>query len=86
MFSRQPDRWYQLESAPCDRSVLIRISFVAKTGLDLTDEQALYVLMKRKVHANIKRQNYQSDVKNVILVSAKTVSSDIILVVNRKGN
>ena len=34
MFSRQPDRWYQVDSAPCDRSVLIRICFVAKAGLD----------------------------------------------------
>ena len=33
-FSRQPDRLYQVESAPCDRNVLIRICFVAKTGLD----------------------------------------------------
>ena len=35
--------------------------------------------MKRMVQANIKRQNYQASVKNIILMSAKTVSSDIIL-------
>ena len=38
------------------------------------------------VGSNIKRQNYQTSVKNVILMSAKTVSSDIIPVVNWKGN
>ena len=31
MFSRQPDRWYQVKSGPCDRSVLMKICFVAKT-------------------------------------------------------
>ena len=36
--------------------------------------------------ANVKRQNYQILVKNAILMSAKTVSSDIILLVNQKGN
>ena len=42
--------------------------------------------MKRMVQANIKRQDYQNSGKNVILMSAKTVSSDIIAVVNQKGN
>ena len=42
--------------------------------------------MKRIVQANIKRQKHQTSVKNVIFMSAKTVSSDIILIVNRKGN
>ena len=51
---------------------------------EITHEQALYVLMKRMVQANIKRQNYQTSVKNVILMSTKTVSSNIIPVVNRK--
>ena len=34
----------------------------------------------------MKRQKHQTSVKNVIFMSAKTVSSDIIPVVNRKGN
>ena len=36
--------------------------------------------------ANIKRQNYQTFMKNVILMSAKTVLSNIIPAVNQKGN
>ena len=51
-----------------------------------THEQALYVLMKRMMQANIKRQTYQKSVKNVILLSAKAVSSDIISIVNQKQN
>ena len=38
------------------------------------------------VHANTKRQNYKTSVKNVILMSAKTISSNAISVVNWKGN
>ena len=34
----------------------------------------------------MKRQKHQTSVKNVMFMSAKTVSSDIIPVVNRKGN
>ena len=34
----------------------------------------------------MKRKKHQTSVKNVMLISAKTVSSDIIPVVNRKGN
>ena len=41
--------------------------------------------LKRMVQANIKRQNYQTFVKNIILMSAKSVLSDIIPVVNQKG-
>ena len=52
----------------------------------LTHEQALYVLMKRMVQANMKKQNYQTSVKNAILMSAKTVSSDTIHIGNQKGN
>ena len=52
----------------------------------LTQEQTLYVLMKRIVQVNIKRQYYQPSVKNVILMSEKTVLSDIISAVNWKGN
>ena len=52
----------------------------------LTHEQVLYVLMKRMAQANIKRQNYQTFMKNVILMSAKTVLSNIIPAVNQKGN
>ena len=51
---------------------------------ELTHEQALYVLTKRMVQANIKRPSYETSVKNVILLFAKTISSDIIPVVNRK--
>ena len=42
--------------------------------------------MKRMVQANTKRQNYKTSVKNLILMSVKTVSSDTIPVINRKGN
>ena len=38
------------------------------------------------VQANIKREKHQNFVKNVMLMSAKTVSSDIVSVVNRKRN
>ena len=55
-------------------------------SVGLTHGQALYVLMKRMVQVNIKRQNYQTSVKNVILLSSKTVSSNITPVVNWKGN
>ena len=63
MFSREPDRWYQVESTPCNKKVLIRIHFVA---VGLTHEQALYVLTKWMVQANI-RQKHQTSVKNVSL-------------------
>ena len=43
------------------------------------------MLLKRIMQANIKRQKHQTFVKNVIFMSGKTVSSDIIPVVNRKG-
>ena len=42
--------------------------------------------MKRLVQANIKRPKHQTTVKNVMLMSAKFVSSNIIPVVNQKGN
>ena len=42
--------------------------------------------MKRVVQVNIKRQNYQTSVKNVILMTAKTILSNIIPVANQKGN
>ena len=86
MFTRQPGRWYQMKWNPCDRSVRMRIRFVAKTRLDLLNEQALHVLMKRMVQANIKRQNYNFSVKNVVLMPAKTILSNIIPVVNQKRN
>ena len=54
--------------------------------VELTHEQKLYVLIKRMVQTNIKRQKYQTSEKNVILVSAKTILCDIIPVVNQKGN
>ena len=38
------------------------------------------------VQVNIKIQNYQTSVKNVTLMSAKTVSSDIIPVFKQKEN
>ena len=42
--------------------------------------------MKRMVEPNIKSQKHQMSVKNVILTSAKVVSSNIIPVVNQKRN
>ena len=54
--------------------------------VELTHEQKLYVLIKRMVQTNIKRQKYQTSEKNVILVSAKTILCDIIPVDNQKGN
>ena len=42
----------------------------------------LYVFMKRIVQENIKR----TSVKNVIFMSAKTVSNNITPLVKRKGN
>ena len=52
----------------------------------LTNEQVWYVLMKIIVQANIKRKKYQTSVKNVMFMSLKTISSNIIPIVNRKGN
>ena len=52
----------------------------------LTHEQVLYVLMKRIVQANIKRKKHQTSVKNVMFMSLKTILSNIIPIVNRKGN
>ena len=45
-----------------------------------------YVLMKRIVQTNIKRQKHQTSLENVMLMSAKAVSSDIIPIVNQRGN
>ena len=42
----------------------------------------MYVLMKGMRQAKTKQQNYQTSVNNVILMSAKTVSNDIIPAVN----
>ena len=45
------------------------------------------MLIKRIVQAHIKRQKHQTSVNNdVMFLSAKTVSSDIIPIVNCKGN
>ena len=44
------------------------------------------MLMKRIVQANIKKQSHETSVKNVIFMSVKTISSDIITIVKRKGN
>ena len=52
----------------------------------LTHEQVLYVLMKRIVQANIKRKKHRTSVKNVMFMSLKTILSNIIPIVNRKGN
>ena len=82
MFSRQPDRWYQVESSACD-------TLCCQDRIELTHGQAcmcMYVLIKRMVQVNIKIQNYQTSVKNVTLMSAKTVSSDIIPVFKQKEN
>ena len=51
----------------------------------LTHEQVLYVLIKRMVQANIKRQTHETSVKNVILMPTKAIWSNIIPVVNQKG-
>ena len=45
-----------------------------------------YVLMKRIVQINIKRQKHQTSLENVMLMSSKAVSSDIIPIVNQRGN
>ena len=45
-----------------------------------------YVLMKRIVQTNIKRQKHQTSLENVMLMSAKAVSSDIIPIVNQREN
>ena len=42
--------------------------------------------MKRIVQANIKKQSHGTSVKNVIFMFVKTISSDIITIVKRKGN
>ena len=43
--------------------------------------------MKTMVQANIKRQKHQTSEKNVILISAKTISSNIISsIVSQKRN
>ena len=42
--------------------------------------------MKRIVKANIKREKHETSVKNVMLMSSKSISSDIKPIVNRKGN
>ena len=42
--------------------------------------------MKRIVKANIKRVKHETSVKNVMLMSSKSISSDIKPIVNRKGN
>ena len=47
---------------------------------------ALYVLMKRIWQANIKRQKHQTSLKNVMFMSAKTVLSDVIPIIDQKGN
>ena len=45
-----------------------------------------YVLMKRIVQTNMKRQKHQTSLENVMLMSSKAVSSDIIPIVNQRGN
>ena len=45
-----------------------------------------YVLMKRIVQTNIKRQKHQTSLENVMLMSAKAISSDIIPIVNQREN
>ena len=82
MFSRQLDRWYQVESSPCD-------TLCCQDRVELTHGQAcmcMYVLIKRMVQVNIKIQTYQTSVRNVTLMSAKTVSSNIIPVFKQKEN
>ena len=86
MFSRQPDRWYQVESTPLRSKCLNQDLLCCQGRVRLTHGQALYVLMQKMVQANVKRQNYQTSVKNVILMSPKTVSSNIIPIVKEKGN
>ena len=46
----------------------------------------LYVVMKIIVQANIKRQKHQTSLENVMLMSAKAISSDIIPIVNQREN
>ena len=43
--------------------------------------------MKRMVQANIKRQHHQISAKHIMFImSAKTVSSDIMPIINQKEN
>ena len=42
--------------------------------------------MKRIWQANIKRQKHQTSLKSVMFMSAKTVLSDVIPIINQKGN
>ena len=42
--------------------------------------------MKRIVQTNIKRQKHQTSLENVMLMSSKAVSSDIIPIANQRGN
>ena len=42
--------------------------------------------MKRIWQANIKRQKHQTSLKSVMFMSAKTVLSDAIPIINQKGN
>ena len=42
--------------------------------------------MKRIVKDNIKREKHENSVKNVMLMSSKSISSNIKPIVNRKGN
>ena len=46
----------------------------------------LYVLIKKIMWVNIKRQKHQTSAKHVMFMSAKTILSDIIPIVNQKGN
>ena len=42
--------------------------------------------MKRMVQVNIKRQNHQISAKHMFIMSAKTVLSDIMPIINQKEN
>ena len=49
-------------------------------------KDVLYVLMKRIMHANIKKQKPQTSVKKCNVCAAKIVLSNIIRIVNQKSN
>ena len=84
IISRQPEGWYQVESASCDASVLIRICFIAKTGLD--SWASIICAYENNSAGKYKKTKLSKSVKNLILDSAKTVLSEIIPVVNQRGN
>ena len=85
MFSRQPDRWYQVESTPCDWSVLIRICFVAKKGWTISWARIVCAYEKNGA-SKYKKTKLPNFCEKCDTYACKTASSNIIPIVNEKGN